>query len=113
MVNLLGLLHSGLVVAVLLISATAAFGQSSSLSGTVLDPQGNAVAGAIITATNVVTGASRTTTSSKDGVYQIPQLAPGSYRVRAELSGFKAIVTEDVQVLVSTPLTFNINFKEV
>jgi hypothetical protein len=101
------------MLAVLLIGAATAFGQSSSLSGTVIDPQGNAVAGAIITATNATTGVTRATTTSKDGVYQIPQLAPGPYRVRAELSGFKAIVSEGVQLLVNTPLTFNINFKEI
>jgi hypothetical protein len=101
------------MLAVLLIGATSAFGQTSSLSGTVLDPQGSAVAGAVITVTNVTTSVSRTTTSSKDGAYQIPQLAPGVYRVRAELSGFKTIVSEAVQLLVSTPLTLNINFKEV
>ena len=113
MARLRGLLQTGLVFVVLLIGATSALGQTSSLSGTVLDPQGNAVAGAVITVTNVATGAARTTTTSKDGAYQIPQLAPGSYRVRAEAGGFKAIVTEDMQVLVSTPLTFNINFKEL
>jgi hypothetical protein len=113
MARLRGLLQTGLVFVVLLIGATSALGQSSSLSGTVLDPQGNAIAGATITVTNVATGATRATTTSKDGAYQIPQLAPGAYKVRAEASGFKAIITQDVQLLVSTPLTFNINFKEV
>src|SRR5262247_1724891 len=113
MAHLRGLLQTGLVFVVLLLGATSALGQSSSLSGTVLDPQGNAVAGAVITVTNVATGATRATTTSKEGAYQIPQLAPGAYKVRAEASGFKAIVTQDLQLLVSTPLTFNINFKEV
>src|SRR5262245_410237 len=113
MARLRGLLQTGLVFVVLLIGATSALGQSSSLSGTVLDPQGNAVAGAVITVTNVATGATRATTTSKEGAYQIPQLAPGAYKVRAEASGFKAIVAQDMQLLVSTPLTFNINFKEV
>ena len=113
MARLRGLLQTGLVFVVLLLGATSALGQSSSLSGTVLDPQGNAVAGAVITVTNVATGTARATTTSKEGAYQIPQLAPGSYKVRAEASGFKAIVTQDVQVLVSTLLTLNINFKEV
>jgi len=108
-----GLLQSGLMFAVLLIGATTAFGQSSSLSGTILDPQGNAVAGVAITATNVATGAVRATTSSKEGAYQIPQLAPGTYRVRAEAQGFSGITLEDVQVLVSTPVTLNITFKQV
>ena len=111
--HLRGLLQSGLALAVLLIGATSAFGQSSSLSGTVLDPQGNAIAGAIITVTNVSTGAARTTTSSKEGAYQIAQLAPGTYRMRAESKGFASIVLEDIQALVSTPVTLNIVFKQV
>jgi hypothetical protein len=113
MTRIRGLLQSGLMVAVLLISAISAFGQSSSLSGTILDPQGSAVTGATITATNVATSAARVTTSSKDGAYQIPQLAPGTYRVRAEAQGFSGVVLEDVQVLVSTPVTLNITFKQV
>ncbi len=113
MIHLRGLSQSGLTLAVLLISAIAAFGQSSLLSGTVVDPQGNAVSGATITATNVATGATRSTASSKEGAYQIPQLAPGTYRVRAEGQGFASVVLEDVQVLVNTPLTLNITFKQV
>src|SRR5262245_23921143 len=113
MVHLRGLSRSGLMLVMVFIGAITAFGQSSSLSGTVLDTQGSALGGATIIATNVATGTSRTTTSSKEGTYQIPQLAPGVYKVRAEAIGFKAIVTEEVQVLVSTPLTLNLTFKEV
>src|SRR5262245_23493711 len=113
MTHLRGLLQCGLMLTLLLIGATAAFGQSSSLSGSVLDPQGSAVSGATITVTNVATGAARTTTSSKEGAYQIAQLAPGTYRVRAEGQGFASVVLEDVQVLVSTPITLNIAFKQV
>src|SRR5262249_46802699 len=113
MVHLRGLSRSGLMLVMVFIGAITAFGQSSSLSGTVLDTQGSALGGATIIATNVATGTSRPTTSSKEGTYQIPQLAPGVYKVRAEAIGFKAIVTEEVQVLVSTPLTLNLTFKEV
>ena len=108
-----GFCRSGLLFIVLLLGTSVAFGQSSSLSGVILDPQNNAIAGATITATNVATDAARNTTSSKEGTYQIPQLAPGVYKVRAEAQGFKAIVLEDVQVLVSNQVTLNINFKEV
>jgi len=104
-----GLLQSGLMLVVLFTCAIVAFGQSSSLSGTVLDSQGNAVSGATITATSVATSAVRTTTSSKEGSFQIQQLPPGTYKIRAEAKGFKATVLEDIQVLVSTPLTVNIN----
>ena len=90
-----------------------AIGQSSSLSGTVYDPQGNAVAGATVTATNHATGAARSATSSKEGGYQIPQLSPGTYKVRAEARGFATIVQENVPVVVSTAVTLNISFKQV
>src|SRR5262245_59983641 len=111
--HLRGLLQSGMMIAMLLISATMAFGQSSSLSGTVGGPQGNAVGGATITATNVAAGAGRAATSSKEGAYQIRQLAPGTYRVRAEERGFASVLLEDVQVLVNTPVTLNVACKQV
>jgi Carboxypeptidase regulatory-like domain len=107
------LLQVSLTLILLFTGATVALGQSSSLSGTVLDPQGNAVAGATIIATNIATNAARSTTSSKDGGYQIPQLAPGTYRVRAEGQGFASVVQEDVQLLVSSTVTLNIAFKQL
>src|SRR4030095_5752023 len=113
MVHLRGLLQSSLMLVVLFIGAITAFGQSSALTGTIIDPQGNAVNGATITATNVATNAARSTTSSKDGSYQIPQLAPGTYRVRVEGQGFASVVQEDVRLLVSSTVTLNIAFKQV
>lgn len=98
---------------VLMTSATAAFAQNTSISGLVTDPQGNAVAGATVTITNTATKAVRETTSNSDGTYQFIQVQPGTYQVRAEGRGFKSVVNEDVQVLVSTPLTFNIVFTQL
>ncbi len=100
-----------LVLALFCVSTVLA--QSSSLTGLVQDPNGAAIRGATITATNVATGVLRTVTSSMDGTYQIPQLAPGTYNVRAEAQGFKSLQLEDVQVVVSSAVTLNINFKEV
>lgn len=100
-------------VLVLILAAGATLGQSSMMSGTVTDPNGNAIAGATVTVTSTATGAARTATTRSDGSYQIPQLTPGTYRARAEAQGFKSIIQEDVQVQVNTPLSFNINFTEV
>ncbi len=104
---------AGLVAFLVLLFTGFAFGQTSTITGTVLDPQGNAISGASITATNLATGAVRTTTSTKEGTYQLAQLAPGVYRVRAEAQGFAAVVLEDVQALVSTNLTANISFTKI
>src|SRR5262245_60726675 len=105
--------RAGLIILIILSSVSMAIGQSSSLSGTVYDPQGGTVAGVTITATNAATGAARTTTSSKEGAYQFAQLAPGKYRVRAEAQGFASVSLEGIEALVSTPITLNITFKQV
>ena len=104
---------SGLGLLFVLLSASIAFGQSSSLSGSVTDPQGSAIAGATITVTFMATGANRTTTSTKEGTYTISQLTPGIYRVRAEAQGFASIVQDNVQVAVSSSLTLNLAFTKV
>ena len=97
----------------LIAAAGAALAQTTSMSGQITDPNGNAIKGATITVTNTLTGSVRTTTSSGEGTYSFAQMAPGMYRVRAEAQGFKSMVLEDVQVLVSTPLTLNIPFTDV
>ena len=97
----------------LIAAAGAALAQTTSVSGQITDPNGNAIKGATITVTNTLTGSVRTATSSGEGTYSFAQMAPGMYRVRAEAQGFKSMVLEDVQVLVSTPLTLNIPFTDV
>lgn len=104
---------TALAVAVLITAATVASAQNTSVSGIVTDPQGKAVAGATVTITNIVSKAARSVTSTSDGTYQFSQVAPGTYQVRAEGRGFKSIAVNDVQVLVSTPLTLNITFSEL
>lgn len=103
----------GSVLLLILIGASSAFGQASSVSGTVFDPQGNVVSGATVTASNVVSGVTRTATTSKEGTFQIPQLPPGIYNIRTEAGGFKGVVLEGVQLQVSTPLTVSVNLREV
>ncbi len=101
------------ILLTILLGAVTALGQTTSISGTVIDPQGSAVAGATLTLTSGRAGASRTVTTNSDGVYQLPQVAPGVYRARVESRGFKAVVRENVQILVNTPLTLNFAFTEV
>ena len=101
-------------VSFLLVALCAAIGfaQNTSVSGLITDLQGAAIPGATLTLTNKASSAVRTVVSSGDGTYQVPQVVPGTYRVRAEAKGFASIVDENVQVLVSTPLTLNLQFKQ-
>lgn len=106
-------LSSAFLLLVLSLFAAPAWAQNTSVSGTIADPQGNAVPNATIILTNKATGISRTVTAAENGSYQIPQVAPGLYKIKAEAQGFASIENPDVQVLVNTPLTLNLTFKQV
>ncbi len=57
---------------------------TSTLIGTVTDPQGLAVRGAKVMLTNEVTAAQRSTATDEDGRYNLVGLPPGSYRVAVD-----------------------------
>src|SRR5262245_15615749 len=74
------------------------FGQSdrATITGTITDPSGATMPGVLVTATNIATSVRTETRTSADGVYSIPYLVLGSYRVSAELPGFKRVVESGV-----------------
>src|SRR4029078_6808501 len=91
-----------LVMAVCPMARTAlAQQETATMTGTVRDPAGAAVAGATVTATNVRTNVKAKTTTGGDGVYTIPSLRPGEYSVTAEFSGFPNSVPTGVILQIS------------
>ena len=74
---------------------------SSSLSGAVQDPQGNAVAGAKVTLSDASKGLQLETTSSADGTFSFPTLQPGTYSVSVEAQGFKKMLKTGIVVAVA------------
>jgi len=62
-----------------------AFGQpeAGSITGTVTDPSGAVVAGAVVTVKNLDTNAVPSTRSSVAGIYTVVGLAPATYQVTA------------------------------
>jgi len=61
----------------------------ASIRGTVTDPSGAAIAGAVVTATNMDTGIASKETTNATGNYVFPQLAIGRYRVSVTAANFK------------------------
>ena len=96
------LLSGALVV---LLSASIAFAQAtSSISGTVVDSAGGAVPGVAVVVVSSDGGQTLETTTNAEGIFSIPSVAPGAYKVTVSLSGFKTAVTE-IRVAPSTPAT--------
>ena len=73
-----------------------------SIIGTVTDPQGNAVAGAKVTVTDITKGTSEATTTNDSGNFSVIHLIPDTYKVHVEASGFKAYDVPSVLVQVDT-----------
>src|SRR2546429_7496035 len=70
----------------------------ATISGRVIDSQNAVIAGAKIVATQISTEAKFETVSAADGLYTIPFLQPGSYRLTAENAGFKRYVRDNFAV---------------
>jgi hypothetical protein len=74
---------------------------SATLLGTVTDSTGALVPGAGITVTEVNTGVSRTASTTSAGVYTIPYLSPGRYKVEIAAAGFKKFIRENIELTVA------------
>src|SRR5579872_3140257 len=70
--------------------------------GTVTDPSGAVLNGAKVTVKNVATGLERTTETSADGSYSLPELPIGTYDVTITQAGFQTSVTKGVTVDVAS-----------
>lgn len=99
-------------LASLLLAPVPAFAQDATLSGNVVDGTKAALPGATITATMTDTGRASTTITDERGEYRLRGLAPGRYRVQAELSGFSTVIIPDIELLVgqnrSLPFTLQV-----
>ncbi|MBM3739838.1 MAG: hypothetical protein FJW39_29085 [Acidobacteria bacterium] len=91
---------ASVTTALLIVSASALFGQatSQSIQGLVADSSGAVVSGAKVTITNQDTGVSQTQTTNDSGNYTFLQVPVGTYGVKCEMTGFKAEVVSNLRV---------------
>jgi len=73
---------------------------AGSIVGAVRDPQGAAVANAVVTAVQNELSLRRTATTSPDGAFEIPDAFPGSWSLEVEARGFKRAAVPRVTVQV-------------
>jgi outer membrane receptor protein involved in Fe transport len=80
--------------------ASTSLGQAvyGSISGAVTDPQGNAIAGAKVTVTNLGKGNVDEAETNENGNYTITHLIPDNYKVHIETPGFKAYDVASIRI---------------
>ena len=89
--------------------AAVAFAQSpnGTISGLVLDPAGRVIVSAEIQIVNDATGIRYPSATNGEGIYAVPNLPPGLYRMQVSKSGFKTLIKPDVVLNVQDALAIN------
>lgn len=82
------------------ISVRAQIGNAT-LSGTVMDPSGAAVANAELTLTNKATGFEMRVTSNERGEYTFRNVTPATYDLRVVKTGFQNYIQRDVELTIN------------
>jgi hypothetical protein len=100
-----------LVMAAVLASSALAGAQTfkGTISGTITDSTGAAVADAAIELTNPATGITFKITSNKSGDYSIPELTPGLYDLTVTANGFATRRLEKIDVQVTKVVTEDVS----
>ena len=101
--NLVSIKRVSIILAIVLLAAASLSAQTfrGTILGTVTDPSGAVVPGAKVTVKNTGTGLERTTETSADGSYALPELPIGTYSVTVTQTGFDTFVATGVTVDVA------------
>jgi hypothetical protein len=98
-----------LLVVMLAAALSSAQDATGRIVGTVYDQQGAVIPAVRITVTNNATQETRVATTSKEGTFQLLALPIGNYKVAAERTGFRTIVSQGQKLLINQVL--RIDFK--
>ncbi len=94
------------------IVTTTAWAQTftGGVRGVVTD-SGGVVPGVTVTLTNEANGAARNEVSNEQGLYNFAAVPPGTYTVKAELTGFKTFENKGIRVLTQQFVTMDVRLE--
>jgi outer membrane receptor protein involved in Fe transport len=101
-----------LAAALLLPPPGAAWAQqaaTATVEGVVTDPQGAVVPNVKITVTSNETGLTREAATDESGVYRVPLLPPGTYKLAAQGSGFAPLNADNIRLTVGQKLNLDLS----
>ena len=84
---------------------------SGALAGNVLDQAGASISAATVTMTAVGTNLSRTVLTDSNGGYVVAGLAPGLYRLRVELNGFRPLTREGIRLATGETVRLDVQLE--
>ena len=105
--------HLYFQIACLAMSAASlsAQGERGTLNGTITDPNNAAVPGAAVAVRNIGTNIEFKAITTDAGVYRMPYLPAGNYRISATAKGFRTSVAEQVDLAVAQTLTVDLKLE--
>src|SRR5882762_3229296 len=80
---------------------------NGNINGSVQDPANGVIVAAEVVVVNDVTGVQYTTKTNNEGIFVLPNLPPGPYRIQVSKIGFKTIVKPDIVLNVQDALAIN------
>jgi hypothetical protein len=86
-------------------------GNQGRVTGTVTDQSGGAINGATVTVMDVARGLNRTLTTDDAGLYNAPNLLPGTYTIRGEAKGFKRVEQQNVLLEVGKEIRVDLSLQ--
>ena len=86
-------------------------GPTATLTGRVTNSLGDTLAEAQVKATQVETNQTFVAKTNSDGLYRLPNLPPGYYRIIVRLFGFRTIVKPDVDLHVQDVIALNFSME--
>jgi hypothetical protein len=96
-----------LLILLLLAHRSAAQSPTGTISGIVTDPTGAMIASAEVIVVNDATRVQSSTKTNDEGIYVVPNLPPGNYRVQVSKVGFNTIIKPDIVLNVQDALAIN------
>ncbi|HTV05618.1 MAG TPA: TonB-dependent receptor [Acidobacteriaceae bacterium] len=99
------------LVLIAVFSPTALFAQldTGGITGTVTDPTGAVVPGAMITLTNTGTNVSQKMQTTSTGTYSFTGVRPGTYTLQADAQGFQTFIDDGLLIHVQRTLTVDVH----
>src|SRR6266478_6592054 len=79
----------------------------AAVTGLVTDQNGRSVPGVNVIITNLATNVASRTATNDQGIYRVPSLQPGIYRMTLDKDGFKSIVKSGVELHVQDVASIN------